>query len=73
MISITAGCFAMLIVGLALSILGLIALIVAIKEVINYGFDVIDGFDISLTFLSLVILITGIVLIMTGTGILVIV
>lgn len=73
MISITAGCFAMLIVGLALSILGLIALIVAIKGVINYGFDVIDGFDISLTFLSLVILITGIVLIMTGTGILVIV
>lgn len=73
MISITAGCFAMLIVGLALSILGLIALIVAIKEVINYGFDVIDGFDISLTFLSLVILITGIVLIMIGTGILVIV
>lgn len=73
MISITAGCFAMLIVGLALSILGLIALIVAIKEVINYGFDVIDGFDISLTFLSLVILITGIALIMTGTGILVIV
>lgn len=63
----------MLIVGLALSILGLISLIIAIKEVINYGFDVIDCFDISLTFLSLVILITGIVLIMMGTGILVIV
>ena len=73
MISITTGCFAMLIAGLALSILGLIALIVAIKEVINYGFDVIDGCDIALAFLSLVILITGIVLIMTGTGILVIV
>ena len=73
MISISIGCFGMLIAGLALSILGLIALIVAIKEVINYGFDVIDGCDIALTFLSLVILITGIVLIMTGTGILVIV
>ena len=73
MISITAGCFAMLIVGLALSILGLISSIIAIKKVINYGFDVTDCFDISLTFLSLVILTTGIVLIMMGTGILIVV
>ena len=73
MISITTGCFAMLIVGLALSILGLISSIIAIKKVINYGFDVTDCFDISLTFLSLVILTTGIVLIMMGTGILIVV
>ena len=72
MFTITIGCFAMLISGLALSILGLIALIVAIKEVIIDGFDVMDGCDIALTFLSLVILIAGIILILTGTGILVI-
>ena len=72
MITITIGSFAMLIAGLALSILGLIALIVAIKEVIIDGFDVMDGCDIALTFLSLVILIAGIILILTGTGILVI-
>ena len=70
---ITDECLSMIIVGISMLFLALTIFGVVIKELFKYGFNDICVIDITLIFLSLVLLITGIILIMMGTGVLIIV
>ena len=70
---ITDECLSMLIVGILILFLALTIFVGVIKELFKYGFNDICAIDITLIFLSLVLLITGVILIMVGTGVLIIV
>ena len=70
---ITDECLSMLIVGISMLFLALTIFVGVIKESFKYGFNGICVIDITLIFLSLVLLITGIILIMMGTGVLIVV